>query len=310
VGMGLNRPPMRPAHLFFAAHVGHKQKQVRGAADMRQRRAFTLVELLVVVAIIAVLLAILLPSLANVKNLARRLQCSFRLKEIGHAYSMYQETYNGDLPTPEQGGKWIQHYFVYRRDTSGWSNMGCLFAAGFIQDGRTFYCPATEGWLEEYRSYCNPTPWGTLPQNVNNPPTGNGNQWVRAHNGYAYWPQSKDIVKTNVAGEVHHNAVGIYQVGYPKTPLHVSKLLQTKAFASDLTFHAVKGSGWNMNAVFPDGHVSFQMQPKDPATERSMYFRTRQYPGTVVDGDTWHDTAEQSRSVVVTIAEFMFALQP
>ena len=89
---------------------------------MGLRIGFTLAELLVVIAIIAVLLAVLLPSLANVKNLAKRPQCSFRLKEIGHAYSLYQQTYNGDLPTPEQNssnGRWIQHYFVYRRDTSG-----------------------------------------------------------------------------------------------------------------------------------------------------------------------------------------------
>ena len=188
--------------------------------------------------------------------------------------------------------------------------MGCLFAAGLIDDGRACYCPATEGWFEEYRSYCDPPPWGTLPQNINYPPTGNGNQWVRAHRGYAYSPQSKDFVKTNVAAEVHSNAVGLYQVGYPKTPVHVSKLLQNKAFAADYTFHAVKGTGWNLNAVFPDGHVTFQMQPKDPATDKSMYFRTAQYPSSVVDASGWHDTAEQARSAQVTIAEFMFALQP
>lgn len=278
--------------------------------NMRHTKGFTLVELLVVIAIIAVLLAVLLPSLSNVKNLARRLQCGFRLKEIGHAYSMYQESYNGNLPTPEQNGTWIQHYFVYRRDTSGWSNMGCLFAAGFIQDGRHFYCPATEGWYEEYKSYCDPPPWGTLPQKVNEPPTGNGNQWVRAHKGYAYWPQSKDIVKSNVATEIHSNAVGIYQVGYPKTPLIVSKLLQNKAFATDLTFHAVKGTGWNVNAAFPDGHVSYQVQPKDTTTGKNLYFKTGQYPTNVVDGTTWHDTAEQDRSKLVTMAEYMFALQP
>jgi len=283
---------------------------------MGQRKAFTLVELLVVIAIIAVLLAVLLPSLANVKNLGRRMQCGYRLKEIGQAYNMYQESNGGNLPTPEQdssNGKWIQHYYIYRREKSGqylWYNMGCLFAAGFIEDGRIFYCPATEGWFDEYKSYCDPTPWGTLPQNINNPPIGNGNQWVRAHKGYAYWPQSKEYVKTNVANEVHGNAVGIYQVGYPKTPVHISKLLQNKAFAADKTFHAIKGTGWNLTAVFPDGHIAFQPQPKVPTTGQSMYFDTGQYPSWVVEGSVWNDTAEQSRSVQVTVAEFMYALQP
>lgn len=278
---------------------------------MRHQKGFTLVELLVVIAIIAVLLAVLLPSLANVKNLARRIQCSSRLKEIGHAYNFYHESNSGNLPTPEQNspnGRWIQHHYMYRRETLIWYNMGCLLAAGFIDDGRMFYCPATEGWLDEYREYSNPPPWGTLPQ-VSNTEMGR-NQWIRAYKGYAYWPQSKDIVRTNVAAEVHSNAVGIYQVGYPKTPVHFSQLLQSKAFAADYTFHAVKGSGWNTNAVFPDGHVTFQPQPKDLATGRGMFFTENQYPSTVVSGGAWHDTAEQARSLKVTVAEYMFALQP
>jgi prepilin-type N-terminal cleavage/methylation domain-containing protein/prepilin-type processing-associated H-X9-DG protein len=279
---------------------------------MRHAKGFTLVELLVVIAIIAVLLAILLPSLASVKNLAQRVRCGYRVKEIASAYNLYQESNGGNLPTPEQNnantGRWIQHNYMYRRETLEWYNMGCLFAAGFIDDGRLFYCPATEGWLDDYKEYCDPAPWGTLPQASNT--AKNRNQWVRAYKGYAYWPQSKDIVKTNVAAEVHANAVGLYQVGYPKTPVHISKLLQNKAFAADYTFHAVKGSGWNLNAAFPDGHVAFQAQPKDPATGQSTYFATGQYSKSIVEGDVWFDTAEQNRSVKVTIAEFMFVLQP
>lgn len=290
---------------------------------MARKHAFTLVELLVVIAIIAVLLSVLLPAMGNVKNMARRIQCANHLKEIGHAYSLYQSNFNGALPTPEQSGadganSWIQHYFMYRRgDQTGmpWYNMGCLFGAGLIDDGKLFYCPATEGWYDEYKGYCDPTPWGTLPQNINNPPKGNGNQWIRAYKGYAYWPQSKDIVKSNVATEVHNNAVGIYQVNYPKTPKQANKLLQNKAFAADYTFHLIKGSGWNVDAVFPDGHVSFQTQPKSLANGKAMFFEAGQYPAGVVtknaDGSlTWNNPGEGLNSTQVTIAEFMFGLQP
>jgi prepilin-type N-terminal cleavage/methylation domain-containing protein len=287
---------------------------------MDKKRAFTLVELLVVIAIIAVLLAVLLPALGIVKNLAKRIQCTTNLKTIGHAYTMYNADYGNKLPPPEQG-KWIQHYYMYRRDTNPatgsytWYNMGCLFAAGYIENGKTFYCPATDGWREEYLSYCNPTPWGTLPQNINLPPTGNGNQWVRAYKGYAYWPQSKDLVRANVAGELHANAVPLYEVGYPVTPLEVNRLNQNKAFAADYTFHAVKGSGWNMNAVFPDGHVIFQAQPRNRTTFRQMYFELAQFPPGVTGKDAdgnwiWLDPVEEARSVKVKIAELMFELMP
>jgi len=62
--------------------------------------------LLVVIAIIAVLWAILLPSLTSVKNLARRLQCSSRLSGIGKAMSFYADKYDGKLPTCS-GDAWI-----------------------------------------------------------------------------------------------------------------------------------------------------------------------------------------------------------
>ena len=52
-------------------------------------RAFTLIEVLVVVAIIALLVAILLPSLATAREQARRTLCATRLRNIGLANHVY-----------------------------------------------------------------------------------------------------------------------------------------------------------------------------------------------------------------------------
>ncbi len=71
---------------------------------MRGRRALTLVELLVVVAIIALLISLLLPSLSKAHKLARTTLCASRLSELGKAMALYSES-NDDTP-PFIGRGW------------------------------------------------------------------------------------------------------------------------------------------------------------------------------------------------------------
>lgn len=107
-----------------------------------RRKAFTLVELLVVVAIIAMLLAILLPALNKAKFQARVVLCKSVLRGIGTTMHVYATEYAGYFPMgPDRfnGTSWLN---------SPWQRSWSLTGSGF--DLRPVYQEYLGGPLNKY----------------------------------------------------------------------------------------------------------------------------------------------------------------
>lgn len=149
---------------------------------VRGRRAFTLVELLVVIGIIAVLVSLLLPALNKAREAASRAVCLSNLHQLNTMFRMYGNMYNdtyvgcGDSIDNATAATYsnldMRLSYYIARGTGGmaypdgdtvstanpkgvrWQGQGLIYAAGLMKiesadlpvsdstPGRMFYCPS------------------------------------------------------------------------------------------------------------------------------------------------------------------------
>ena len=96
-----------------------------------KRTAFTLVELLVVIGIIAILVSILLPSLMRARVQSKNVQCQSQLRNLGQALVMYVNENRGKLPQHPSDALWLWDIPLATRDA-------------MVRNGgsrKTLYCP-------------------------------------------------------------------------------------------------------------------------------------------------------------------------
>jgi len=139
---------------------------------MCAKRGYTLVELLVVISIIALLIAIIVPSMGVVRRIMKETSCLANLHAIGAAIQTYASAYDGKVPPylikdskmsfydDTKVGHMIPLHTGYqyalafdnsRGDGADLApgNLGCCYRDELIAKPQTVYCPAQHNKTRE-----------------------------------------------------------------------------------------------------------------------------------------------------------------
>ncbi|QDU77953.1 hypothetical protein Pan97_50320 [Bremerella volcania] len=136
------------------------------------RSGFTIVELLVVLAIIGLLIALLLPASRTSREASRRMQCQNNLKQLGLSVHNYHDTFES-LPSCSSGDR----PEATEMTDSGYRRSGLIALLPFVEqgtlyetimapltvDGQTYPALGPDPWVEAY------APWTTQLHDFNCP---------------------------------------------------------------------------------------------------------------------------------------------
>lgn len=148
--------------------AGHQFATASDHQRTSRANGFTLIDVLVSIAVIAVLIGLLIPSLASVNETARRVICQSNVRQIGIGLIHYANDYKGQLPAsryiasasnPARSSSSPEKMVTVRvgiteteNSMSNWDGLGLLFATDYLPAPKIFYCPSHKG-DHPYSSY-------------------------------------------------------------------------------------------------------------------------------------------------------------
>jgi prepilin-type N-terminal cleavage/methylation domain-containing protein len=110
----------------------------------RRKSAFTLIELMIVIAIIAILAAILVPNFIRARAQGQLTACKSNLKNIGTAMEMYSTDFAGRYATAASLLTPNYLKIIPTCASAGSDTYSSTFSVTSIPDAYTFYCSGTQ----------------------------------------------------------------------------------------------------------------------------------------------------------------------
>lgn len=118
----------------------------------RDRCGFSLLELLVVIAVASLLIGLLLPGLSRLRESARRVGCSSNMHQTAIALEGFANDHHDRLPGSyfagdDQRESKPQNMMMANRGSrwDGWDGIGRLYAKRYMTGPGSFYCPSHRG---------------------------------------------------------------------------------------------------------------------------------------------------------------------
>jgi prepilin-type N-terminal cleavage/methylation domain-containing protein len=247
------------------------------AHEARPRAAFTLIEVLVVVAIIALLVAILLPSLNSARELSRRGACATHQHQIMLGLAMYTQDFKGALPhcwdvppgtDPAYANtldrNYTSRYFWFGSSAADinapnlYVNLGHMWPK-YIRDGQLLYCPSSKDPFYVYSTYAPFPNKGDKGGNISYPVRVgyNYNPWVKLSVDQATYPELyRFLLKYSERKETER----LYQRVDDKRAN--GKIMLTDMFSqiydNALFVHKAGSGSFGWNVSLGDGSVRFR----------------------------------------------------
>jgi len=129
-----------------------------GSPTLPRRGAFTLVELLVVIGVIAVLMSIILPSVGHARESARRVNCLSNLRQVHQSVVGYALANTDHVPVGYRTKSKQFNSMVYSATAGRWVLFGLAWRSGLLPEPKILFCPSEENTKFDFNTADNPWP--------------------------------------------------------------------------------------------------------------------------------------------------------